>query len=364
MRRAIYSLASFLALPLAIAACNDGAITTPPSVDAGETPPGLTSDQAQKVIAKIGERAITLGEFAKVLDRMDQFDRLRYQTKERRHELLTDMIDVELLATEAKRRGLDKDPEVEDAIRQILRDAMLAKARAGIPAPAEIPAEQVRAYYDANQDKFVEPERRRVAAIVLSDKKEAEKVLKAAQKIKNANEWGDLYAKSSPAAKAAAKGQPVDLAGDLGIVGPPEDARGANPKVPDAVRAAAFKMPKEQGAIANDVIEAEGKFFVLRLNGITEGHKRTLAEADRSIRVMLLQQQMADREAALKADLRKRFPVEIDDRALAGVKLPSALEKIDLTGPSPWAGPAGAGPAADGGAPPAVDAGAPANGGH
>ena len=112
---------------------------------------------------------------------MDQFDRLRYQSKERRRELLEEMIDVELLAAEARRLGIDKEPETEDAVRGILRDALLAQAREGrARARGDHRASEVRAYYDAHLDKFSEPERRRVAAIVIRDRKEAEKVLKDA----------------------------------------------------------------------------------------------------------------------------------------------------------------------------------------
>ena len=36
--------------------------------------------------------------------------------------------------------------------------------------------------------------------------------------------------------------------------------------------------------LAADIVEAEGRFFIVRLNGLTAPHRRTLTEADRSIR--------------------------------------------------------------------------------
>jgi hypothetical protein len=157
---------------LLLVACNDAALKTPP--DGGVAVSGLTAEQASRVVAKVGDRAITLGDFAKTLERMDPFDRLRYQSKERRRELLNEMIDVELLAIEARRRGIDKEPETQDAVRQILREAMLAKTREGLPAPADITADEVRSYYEKYPESFTEPERRRVAAIVVDDKSAAE----------------------------------------------------------------------------------------------------------------------------------------------------------------------------------------------
>src|SRR5262249_16677528 len=66
---------------------------------------GLTPELAAKVLARVGDREITLGEYAATLQRMDQFERLRYQSPERRKLLLDEMIKVELLAAEAQRRG-------------------------------------------------------------------------------------------------------------------------------------------------------------------------------------------------------------------------------------------------------------------
>ena len=337
--------------------CNEKALEQVPD-GGGEPVSGLGPEQAAKIVAKVGERTITLGDFARTLDRMDPFDRLRYQTKERRRELLQEMIDVELLAQEARRRGLDKRPEVVDALRKLHRDALLQKVRDTLPPPAAITADEVKAYYEANAERYNEPERRRVSAIVMTSKAEADKVLKLAQSVKNATEWGELFLKNSiTAPKSRGPNDPVDLAGDLGIVGPPGDPKGGNAKVPDAVREAVFKVPAI-GQVAAAVIEAEGKFFVARLSGLTAGHKRTLAEADRTIRVAILQQKLADLEKKLDDELRAKFAVQIDDKVLGAIELPGAL--VDAaTAPSPWskkqdeaAQGAPPGDGADAGAPP------------
>lgn len=339
MRQKVWHGVSFVAaivVSAIVVGCNDKAVS-PPSEDAAPPAAGLSAEQAARTLAKVGDRVISLGDFAATLERMDQFDRLRYQTKERRRELLDEIVDVELLAAEARRRGLDKQPETEEAIRQILRDAMLAKARQGLPAPGEIPASEVRAYFEANSDKWNEPERRRVAAIVFSDRKAAERVLKDAVKIKTPAEWGELFFKhSTTAPKKRPESSPLDLAGDLGVVGAPADARGKNPKIPEAVRAAVFKI-SNVGAVLDEVVEADGKFYLVRMNGITAAHSRTLQEADRSIRVAILQQKMQEREKAFEAELRKKFPVEIDDAALGKVKLPEGVKPFEGSEPSPWA---------------------------
>lgn len=325
-------------VPAALAAlasgCNEKALEQVP--DAGAQPAGgLGAEQAAKIVAKVGDRTVTLGDFARTLERMDPFDRLRYQTKERRRELLQEMIDVELLAQEARRRGLDKRPEVQDALRQIYRDALLQKVRDTLPPPGAITAAEVKAYYDANVDRYNEPERRRVSAIVMTSKADAEGVLKLAQAVKTNTEWGELFLKNSiTAPRTKGPNDPVDLMGDLGIVGPPGDPKGGNTRVPEAVREAVFKLPAV-GQVVPQIIEAEGKVFVARLSGLTAGHRRTLAEADRTIRVAILQQRLADLEKQLDDELRAKFAVQIDDKVLGDIALPGAL--VDAaTAPSPW----------------------------
>ena len=334
-------------LSLGLLACNDRALEQP-AADAGPPVAGLSPAQAARTIAKVGDRTITLGDFARTMERMDQFDRLRYQTKERRRELLDAMIDTELLATEARRLGIDKEPEAQAAIRTILRDAILAQAREGMPSPSQLTDQEIRAYYDAHIDRFTEPERRRVAAIVMINKDEALKVLKDAQKVKTPKEWGELFfAHSVTAPKTRGPTSPAELAGDLGIVGPTDDAKGGNERVPPALRAEAFKL-EPVGAIATDLVEADGRFYIVRLNGSTAAHKRSLGEADRAIRVLLIQEKMAERERALDAELRQKFPVQIDDKALDAVRLPAGVAKPDGAA-SPEGGGAGAQQAPDGG---------------
>lgn len=305
------------------AACSD-----PPksNADAGPPPGGLTPEQASRVLAKVGDRTITLGDFAATLDRMDQFDRLKFQATDRRKDLLNQMIDIELLAEEAKRRGLDKEPTTQEALRAVLRDAFLVDAHKALPTPAEIPAEEVKAYYDAHVADYTEPERRRVSAIVLENKsaddvKKAADTLELAKKSVTPQDWSKLFFDvSTTAPKERLANVPTDLAGDLGMV----DAKSVNDAVPAAVRDAAFKIAKV-GDVFDGVIDANGKLYIVRVSAITAGRVKSPVEADRSIRALLLADRLKALEDKLEAELRTKFKVEIDD---------AALDKLGAPGPS------------------------------
>ena len=99
------------------------------------------------------------------------------------------------------------------------------------------------------------------------------------------------------------------------------------------------------GAVFDKVVEADGKFFIVRMNGLTAGHKRSIQEADRSIRVLILQQKMQEQEKAFEAELRKKFPVEINDVALGKVELPTNVKPLESAAPDPWAVPGSGGDA-------------------
>lgn len=308
-------------------ACSSCKNDTPAaSVDAGAAPASsaLTPEQAAKVLAKVGNKTITLGDYVAALEHMDQFDRLRYQSTERRRELLNEMINVMLLAQEAEEKGYDKDPVTQLEIRALLRDAMLASARKGAPTPNEIPDNEVRAYFDAHKADYKDPERRRLSLVVTNGEAAAKEALEQAKKAETATQWGEIVRAKSvdPQAKANV---PLDLAGDVGMVSPPGDPRGDNAKVPEEVRAAAFEIGKA-GEVLGRVVKAGGKFYVVRLTQKIDAHERTLQEAERTIRVKLAQDKLRAREEALLEELKKEFPVQIDEAALSQVKLDAPID--------------------------------------
>lgn len=278
----------------------------------------LTPEQAAKVLAKVGNQTITLGDYVAALEHMDQFDRLRYQSPERRKELLDELVEVELLAQEATEKGYDKDPLAQQELRAVLRDAMLREAHAGAPQPSAISDADARAYYDAHKAVFRDPERRRVSLIVTSGEAAAKSALEKA-KGSTAAQWGALVRELSVDKQAKAN-VPVDLAGDFGLVSPPGDEKGQNPRVPEAVRAAAFDIAKPNDVLGR-VVQSGTEYYVVRLTQTQPAHERTFAEAERAIRVRIAEDRAKAKEDETYQALRKQFPVNIDEAALATVRV-------------------------------------------
>lgn len=303
---------------VAVSACRNRGGTGGTPAPSASAPFGLSPELASRTLAKVGDHSITLGEYATVLERMDKFERLRYQTADRRKQLLDEMINVELLAAEAERRGLSDRPETKEIVRQILRDAVLQELREKGPSASEIPMGEVRAYYDAHRADFKEPERRRISHIAVRDRPTADRVLSQATGT-NAKAWGELVQKFS--VDKPPPDAPVELAGDLGFVTPPSFGKSDNGRVPETVRAAAFEV-REPDTTLDRVVEDNGTFHVVRVTGVNAARDRTFEEAERTIRVKLQEERLHAAEAELERALRERYPVQVDQAALSRVTVP------------------------------------------
>ncbi len=304
-----------------VAGCGKGKGQNGGAPDAGarQGTAGIPPEQAAKVVAKIGERTITLGDFAASLEHMDQFDRLRYQSPERRLELLQEMVRVQLLADEAIAKGYDKEPIAAQEVRAVLRDAVLEEAKKSARAPAELPAAEVKAYFDSRRAEYKDPERRRLSVIVVRDEAAANATLEAYRKNPTVVRWGELVRERSldPQARADV---PLDLVGDVGFTSPPGDPRGTNPRIPEEVRVAGFALGSI-GDVTTKPIKSGGKAYIVRFSQKVDARERTFEEAERTIRVKLAQDEIKKKEEELLAQLRKEFPVTIDEAALAAVKV-------------------------------------------
>lgn len=303
----------------------------------------MAPEVAERVLAKVGKREITLGDYVMALERLDPLERLRYQTPERRKLLLDEMINVELLAREAERLGLHQEPRTRAAVDQLLRQEMLRRLRAELPAASDIPRSEVQEYYAANRAAFRTPRRRRVAVIATREFSRAKLALAEAVRA-DPPTWGELVerhsdlevhkqisskestqnAASKPSKKTAIAA--TTLAGDLGMVAEPSAPR-ENARVPGPVRAAAFEIP-EAGGVFSKVITSGRLHFVVRALAEVPSRQRSLEEAETQVRTRLVQQSLQRAERRLDAQLAKRIEVTVDETKLVDLQLPQEL--VDL----------------------------------
>jgi peptidyl-prolyl cis-trans isomerase C len=284
----------------------------------------LSPAQASQVLARVGERTITLGDYAAALERMDPFERMRYQTEDRRQALLDEMINVELLAREAERRGIDRRPETIELVRQYQRDEVLARLRASLPRPSDLPEAAVSQYYQEHRAEFFEPELRRGAEIVVDDAAVARDIVRQAAGA-TPERWLELVQKYAPAAAPppgdrTSPRPPIEVPGDLGYLAAQPDQ--PSDPLPAAVREALFAIPRD-GDVYPSPVAAGGRQHVVRRVSVREARQRSLAEVDALIRVRLIEARQVEARRQLLDRLRASTPLQVEQAALDRVEPPS-----------------------------------------
>ena len=101
--------------------------------------PPQNAEELKAPLAKIDDVTITLGEFEERINRQSPYIRARYTSLEQKKEFLDSLVRFEILAKEAYKRGLDKDPEVVRTMKQVMiqklmRDEFDAKVTAEVAA--------------------------------------------------------------------------------------------------------------------------------------------------------------------------------------------------------------------------------------
>jgi len=260
---------------------------------------GLTESQADEVLAKVGDRTITVGELADRLASQSPYLRARFESPERRKELLDNLVRFELLVYEAKRRGYADKPEIVRARRSAMIQQLVKKEVDEPLEGVEITDEEVQAVYDENPLEFDRPAQVRASHILIKDRARAKKTLAVA---KNADLSGfrNLAREESQDDKTRAGG------GDLHFF----EASGEG-EPPAAIREAAFSLDKV-GALYPDLVETGDGYHIIMLTGQRAALKRTYEQAKRAIRHKLTRERKDAAMEALTERLRKEVVVEID----------------------------------------------------
>lgn len=119
-----------------------------------------TSQVAKKrpgeVVAKIGSREITTGDLDYEMKRLPPYIQAQIKDKSKRVEFLRQYVASELLYDTARRKGLEKDPEVVEASFQAKKNVMVQKLlEEEIAGQVNYGDSDLELYYRANLSRYV-----------------------------------------------------------------------------------------------------------------------------------------------------------------------------------------------------------------
>jgi peptidyl-prolyl cis-trans isomerase C len=294
---------------------------------------GLTKQQAEEALVVIGDKTVTVGDFAEQLADKSPYLRARYQSPERRRELLDELVKFELLAAEAKKRGLDQSEDVQRTKRQLMVQQMMKAEFEDKVKLSDISDAEIKAYYDAHPEEFNKPAQVRASAIVVKDEAKARKLLK---QLKDKPDDDALFR------ELAAQNEDAQLrerAGDLQFFSQPSERAPEDPELDPALAEAAFKLEKV-GELAPEPVKVADGWAIVKLTGKRKQLARTLDQTRRTIQHKLWRER---REAAVEQfvkSLRDQADVQENWDLLAQVKIePAVLSAPDAGALKPGPGP-------------------------
>lgn len=309
------SVAAFLLSASILSACG----SQPQSAAA---PAPKVTDEG--VLAVVGGEAITVEDFNAKMGEQAPFIRSRYQSLEKKQEFLDNLVRMELLAQEAERRGLDKDPDV----RQATKKMMVQKLMRGAYESADeqgITEEEIAGYYQEHLNDYVKPERVRLSHIYFNvPKADAQRSKVRAEAVKLATE---IKAKEAGPNKSAfadvAKERSDDqiskrAGGDLSFRTEQEltDLFGLE------VAKAAFAL-QASGEISQ-VVETDRGLHVLKLTGRQAPMNRGLEEVKGQIESRLGREKANQSFESFVAGLREKAQIQVNEAALEAVVVDTA----------------------------------------
>jgi peptidyl-prolyl cis-trans isomerase C len=306
------------------------------------------AEELKAPLARIDDVTITLGEFQERINRQSPYIRARYTSLEQKKEFLDSLIRFEVLAKEAYRRGLDRDPEVvrttkQVMIQKLMRDEFDAKITA-----ESVPDADLKSYYDANLNDYVKPDEVRVSAIVVRNRAQAQRVAGEARGEAGKTNKGfrDLVARYSQDEDTKLRG------GDLRYF----DAQTKD--LPAPVVKAAFALPSV-GDVSEAVDAGNASWYVLKLTGRRKSTTKAFDDAKPAIRNKLFRDRRLSAQKDFIDQLKTTAKIEVNETNLAKVRIDTSQAIDDGRGydppPLPMTGGGGiapAPPAAPGSAPP------------
>lgn len=276
-------------------------------------------------VAKFDGDAITDAELSARFAEMNPYARARYQTVEQRKEYVEGLVRYELFAREAVKKGLAQDPEVLEATRRMMVQALLKKE---VDQGGEVSAADVARYYQAHTSDYVKPAMTRLMHVFYA-KAHKDKADAALAKVLALSSMD--YASFQKLAREEDEDEKTKaLEGDMRFQTDEElIARYGKP-----VAEAAASL-KEVGAVVDHLVETDAGFHILKLQGRQAALNLSLEQARPSVVQVIQNERRQDRFKALLERLKKEAGLELNEQALAKIVVDPKAPAVEAKGPPP-----------------------------
>jgi peptidyl-prolyl cis-trans isomerase C len=306
--------------------------------DAGSRPatstaqPGASRKTGTPVVTWEGG-SLTLEELQGYVAQMNPAARARIESPEHRREYAEGLARFELFVSEARRRGLENDPEVQEAMRRTMVQRMLFKEFD--EKPQEITQEDLAAYYQVHKDEFVHPARFRYSHLKVpaprgspdraAKKKLAQGLLEKARKLQplDFDAFDQLVVEAS--GNSAAKPSEADTQ----LVTAEELKARLGPEVASAASAL-----KKVGDLA-PLVESDQGFHLIKLTDVRPEKNQPLESVTSMLRTRIARERRDARVSRFTEELQERAGFRTDEAALQKLKVDVQAPQAATSTPAP-----------------------------
>ena len=269
------------------------------------------------MVARVGDKVISGKQIDKFLENLPPQVSSRYGAARIRREIADGFVNMEMLAWEAHKRGIDKREDVKLKMELVVDQSLARELEEDIRKGITVSDADTKKYYDEHPDKYGARTRVFARQIMLASEPEAKSI---ADKIKKGGTFEDLAKQFSKDKETAPKG------GDIGLVTPG--------KLDTALEKAVFSL--KEGETSPIVKTAKG-FYILKADRVASSKERPYDEMKKSIENLMIREKVNKALSDLKEEVRKNAKVEVNEKYFAQFK-DAAPQPNPL--PRPDAGPA------------------------
>lgn len=272
---------------------------------------------SDRVLVRVGNQAITVGDVERRLAQVPQFQRATYGAtpEEITRNYVEKVLVPELLfAQGALDRGLATNEDVQLRRRDLLKSALLLQLREQAVKPEDVKPDEVLRYYEENKERYNSPARYALWRILVANEGEAQKILEEAKKDPTPRTWTELAREHSLDKSSNMRG------GNLGFVTDQGTSADGKTRVELSLVEAA-KQVKDGEFVDHPVKEGSG-FAVVWRRGSMPAVSRSVADEEQTIRRLIARERSVGAQEKLIADLRAKDAKMVN---------PNAVDIIDVT---------------------------------
>ena len=284
-------------------------------------PAPAAADHAKEILVKMGARVVTVGQIEAEFARIPPQFVSHFNDPQRKKDYVQNIVDRMVFAEEAKAQGLTDREDIKEKINsyaeRILYTEYLKTATEGL----QVTSTEARAYYEANPNEFLTPERIHARHILVKSEEEAGTV--KAELDKGAD-WNELAKKYYTDKSNAERG------GDLGFF-----SRGRMVK---EFEEAAFTM--NPGEVKGP-IKTQFGFHIIKLEEKQAAQTQDFAQAEKAVTSKLMTQKREAKLQEIRNQLGSKYDVTVNWDKVNDIKVGSGVAAPGRPGSAPTPVPIG-----------------------